>query len=196
MALAAEIDVRGAAALRAGAVRPPVAEWLLAMGPVVHGLDYGGRVAVLGCEDAWATALLSAAYPLASLDAVDDDPGAVDVAREVVQRLGAGSRCELEVGRPDALVPGAYDLVCVPRGLSPHPDPVALAALALRAVRDTGAVMVVERTRPDGFDSGAVTAGSWLTTAGAARVRLASATAAGFVLDARAGAWPAAGPAA
>lgn len=187
MAMAMTMDVHGAAILRAGTARPPVAEWLLAMGPVVHPLDYGGRIAVLGCHDAWATALLSAAYPLASVDAVDRDPATVEAARSLAQRLGAGARCELEVASPDALPPAAYDLVCVPDGLTPLDDPSEGARSALRAVRPAGAVMVVERTRPDSFVDGAVAVGGWLSSAGAARVRLGLATPTSFVLDARPG---------
>lgn len=165
--------------------RPAVAEWLLAMGPVVHRLDYGGRVAALGCLDARSAVLLASAYPLATFDAVDDDAVAVDEVRAALCRAGAQARCDVEVGGPERLAPGTYDLVCVLRGLSGRADAVASARTALRALRPSGALMVVEHTRSNTFSGGPVTVGGWLLEAGAARVRLAAATPHGFVLDAR-----------
>jgi SAM-dependent methyltransferase len=155
------------------------------MGPVVHRLDYGGRVAALGCVDPRATALLASAYPLATLDAVDPDATAVEASRDAIRRAGASGRCELEVGGPDLLAAGTYDLVCLLHGLGERADPVGTARSALRAVRPTGALMVVEHSRSDAFFDGPVTVGGWLLRAGAVRVRLAVATPHGFVLDAR-----------
>lgn len=165
--------------------RPAMAEWLLAMGPVVHGLDYGGRVATVGCSDASVVALLAAAYPLANLDAVDADTAAVGAAGDALRRAGAGGRCEVEVGGVEVLAPATYDLVCFLHGLAELADPVVAARAALRAVRPTGALMVVEHTRSDAFFDGPVTVGGWLLRAGAARTRLAASTPHGFVLDAR-----------
>jgi SAM-dependent methyltransferase len=165
--------------------RPAIAEWLLAMGPVVHRLDYGGRVAAVGCADARAVALLAAAYPLASLDAVGADAGVVRSTDDALRRAGARARCEVEVGGTEALAPGTYDLVCFLHGLAELADPVGAARAALRAVRPTGALMVVEHTRSDAFFDGPVTVGGWLLRAGAARTRLAASTPHGFVLDAR-----------
>jgi SAM-dependent methyltransferase len=165
--------------------RPPLTEWLLAMGSVVHRLDYGGRVAALDCVDARSTALLAAAYPLATLDAVAPDAVAAEASRHALRRAGAQARCELEVGGPELLAAGSYDLVCFLHGLAEHPDPVGSARAALRAVRPTGALMVVEHSRSDSFADGPVAVGAWLLRAGVARVRLAAATSRGFVLDAR-----------
>ncbi len=140
------------------AAGPAMAEWLLALGSVVYRLDYGGRVAAVGGDGA-AVDLLGAAHPLATLDAVD-----------------AGT---------DSLAAGSYDLVCVLDGLAELADPVGTARRALRLARPTGALVVVEASRPDGFVDGPITIGGWLTRAGAARVRLLAATSHGFVLDAR-----------
>ncbi|MFP5322506.1 MAG: methyltransferase [Acidimicrobiia bacterium] len=188
MAMTTTTEVDRASGLLGGdpaPMRPPVADWLLAMGPVVHRLDYGGRVAAVGCGDPAATALLATAYPLASLDAVDPDPPAVAATLAALERAGAASRCEVDVCGPDALRPRAYDLVCVLRGLGTLPDPIAHARAALAAVRPDGAVMVVERSRTDAFDLGPVVIGGWLLEAGASRVRVAAATPHGFVIDAR-----------
>jgi SAM-dependent methyltransferase len=169
----------------AGPSGTAVVEWLLAMGPVVHRLDYGGRVAAVGCGNARAVALLASAYPLASLDAVGTDPGQVRSAVDAIRRAGASARCEIELGGTEVLAPGAYDLVCFLHGLAELADPVSVARAALRAVRPTGALMVVEHTRSDAFFDGPVTVGGWLLRAGAARARLAASTPHGFVLDAR-----------
>jgi SAM-dependent methyltransferase len=165
--------------------RPAMAEWLLAMGPVVHRLDYGGRVAAIGCGDTQAVALLAAAYPLAGLDVVAGDGAAHRAADDVLRRLRARGRCEVEVGGAEVLAPATYDLVCFLHGLAELPDPVGAARAALRAVRPDGALMVVEHTRSDAFFDGPVTVGTWLVRAGAARTRLAVSTPHGFVLDAR-----------
>lgn len=138
---------------------PAMAEWLLAMGPVVHRLDYGGRVAAVGCADAAAVSLLAAAHPLATLDAVD--------------------------GGAEPRAAGSYDLVCILDGLAEVADPVGTARRALRLVRPTGALVVVEASRSDAFHDGPITIGGWLLRAGAARVRIVAATSSGFVLDAR-----------
>lgn len=121
---------------------PAMAEWLLALGRVVHRLDYGGRVAAVGTTDDVDAALLAAAHPLATLDVAP-----------------AGS-----------LPAATYDLVCVLSGLVDEPDPVGAAGGALRLVRPTGALVVVERSRSDAFVDGPVTTGGWLLAAGAARV--------------------------
>lgn len=165
--------------------RPAVADWLNAMGPVVHRLDYGGRVAAVGCGDGTAVALLASAYPLASLDAVGVDPRHVGPTVDAIRRAGASARCEVEVGGTELLAPRTYDLVCFLHGLAELADPVDAARAALRAARPTGAVMVVEHTRSDAFFDGPLTVGGWLLRAGAARARLAASTPHGFVLDAR-----------
>jgi ubiquinone/menaquinone biosynthesis C-methylase UbiE len=165
--------------------RPAMAEWLVAMGPVVHGLDYGGRVAAVGCADAAGVALLATAHPLATLDAVDRDRVAVDAAEDALRRAGASARCTLDVGGAEVLPAGTYDLVCFLHGLVEEPDPVGAVRSALRLVRPTGTLVVVEHSRSDAFDDGPVTVGGWVLRAGAARVRLVAATPHGFVLDAR-----------
>lgn len=164
----------------------PLTECLLSMGPVLHRLDYGGRVAAVGCQPPDATALLAAAYPLATLDAVDADVAAVRAATRSLGRSPARARCEIDVGGPADLPHDAYDLICFLRGIGGRVDPVAEARAALRALRSTGALMVVERSRCDSFVEGPVVVGGWLLAAGAAKVRVAAATAHGFVLDARA----------
>ena len=164
---------------------PPVVDWLGAMGPVVHRLDYGGRVAAVGCGDGGAVALLARTFPLVSFDAVSTAPEQVRPTIEALQRAGASARCEVEADGTDVLAPGAYDLVCFLHGLAELADPVEAARTALRAVRPTGALMVVEHTRSDAFFDGPVTVGGWLLRAGAARTRLAASTPHGFVLDAR-----------
>lgn len=164
---------------------PAMAEWLLALGPVVHRLDYGGRVAALGCADPAGVALLAAAHPLAALDAVDGDRAAVAAADDALRRTGASARCALEVGGTDVLPAASYDLVCFLHGLVDEPDPVGAVRGALRLVRPTGALVVVEHSRSDAFVDGPVVIGGWLLDGGAARVRLVAATAHGFVLDAR-----------
>lgn len=140
--------------------RPAVADWLLAMGPVVHHLDYGGRIAAIGPDDGQATELVRRAYPLAEVEVV--------AATEVLARR-----------------PSAYDLVAFLGGLVPHPEPVAWARAALGALRPAGAVMVVEHGRTDLFGDGPLEVASWLAAAGAARTRLAAAVPHGFVLDSR-----------
>ena len=164
---------------------PAMAEWLLALGPVVHHLDYGGRVAAIGCADPAGVALLAAAHPLAALDAVDGDRAAVAATEEALRRTGASARCALEVGGTDVLPAASYDLVCFLHGLGDEPDPVAAVCRALRLVRPTGTLVVVEHSRSDAFADGPVVVGGWLLDGGAARVRLVAATAHGFVLDAR-----------
>jgi hypothetical protein len=136
---------------------PAMAEWLLALGPVVHRLDYGGCVAAVGPADDCDVALLAAAHPLATLD----------------------------VARAGSLPAATYDLVCFLGGLVDEPDPVGAAHDALRLVRPTGALVVVEQSRSAAFVAGPVTTGGWLLAAGAARVRIAAAAAHGYVLDAR-----------
>ena len=135
-----------------------MAEWLLALGPVVHRLDYGGRVGAVGRADPTAVSLLAAAHPLATLDVE---------------------------GGAEPLAAGSYDLVCILAGLAEVPDPVGTARRALRLVRPTGALVVVEGSRSDAFADGPIAIGGWLLRAGAARVRIVAATASGFVLDAR-----------
>lgn len=165
----------------------PVTEWLPAMGSVLHRLDYGGGIAAVGCADATAAARLAVAYPLATVDVIDADRAALAAAKAAIDRVGASARCELQVGGPDELAGGAYDLVCFLQGLAERDDPVGWARAAVRSVRPTGAVMVLEGTRADAFFDGPVVVGGWLVRAGAARVRLAAATTRGFVLDARSG---------
>ena len=165
--------------------RPPVAEWLVAMGPVVHRLDYGGRVAAVGCRDTRAVAALATAYPLAGLDVVAGDASGVWHTDAALRRIGATGRADVEVGGPEVLAPGTFDLVCFLHGIAELADPVGAARAALRALRADGALMVVEHTRSDAFVDGPLDVGRLLCSAGAARTRLAAATPHGFVLDAR-----------
>lgn len=167
------------------AERPAVAEWLVAMGPVVHRLDYGGRVAAVGCGDVRAVAALATAYPLAGLDVVVADASGVDRTDAALRRVGATGRADVELGGPEVLAPGTFDLVCFLHGIAELADPVAAARAGLRALRSGGALMIVEHTRSDAFMDGPLDVGGWLRRAGAARTRLAAATPHGFVLDAR-----------
>lgn len=138
--------------------RPSVADGLVAMGSVLHRLDYGGRIAAVGPADGSTASGLAAAYPLAEVECT---------------------------ATPGGLPPGHYDLVCFLGGLAELDDPVGAARAALQAVRPTGAVMVVEPTRTDAFVDGPIAVGAWLARAGAARVRIAHAAPHRFVLDAR-----------
>ncbi len=146
--------------------RPHLAEWLVAMGPVLHKLDYGGRLLVVDARHGEASAM-AAAYPLATVAETDTSTHG-DVAGSGVEATD-------------------FDLVCLFAGLGGVAEPVETARWALGRLHDAGAVMVVEPFAGDAGVRGPVAVGRSLLDAGASEVRVVHTSSDVYVLDGRPG---------
>lgn len=118
----------------------------------------GARLVDVGCGHGWSTLALARAYPEAHVDGVDVDAPSIDAARAHAEESGLSDRVTFHLGGGEALAgDGSYDAGFVFEALHDMPNPVEVLAALRRAVRDDGAVVIMDeavadRFAPDGDD--------------------------------------------
>lgn len=130
----------------------------LASVPSLHELlsRPGTRIADVGCGHGWSTIALARAYPEASIDGLDIDEPALRAAREHAAEAGLADRITFHLVDGEELAEAsAYDAAFVFEALHDMPRPVEVLAAIRAAVRDDGAVVVMDEAvaphfAPDG----------------------------------------------
>ncbi|GAA2030903.1 class I SAM-dependent methyltransferase [Agromyces tropicus] len=116
----------------------------------------GARIVDVGCGHGWSTIALARAYPDAHVEGVDVDAASVEAARAHARDAGLADRVAFRLAGGEALAEDdAYDAGFIFEALHDMPRPVEVLAALRRAVRDDGAVVIMdeavaERFAPDG----------------------------------------------
>jgi len=114
------------------------------------------RIADVGCGHGWSTLALAKAYPSAHVVGIDVDEPSIAAARENADAAGLADRVEFRLARGEELAePGAFDAAFVFEALHDMPRPVEVLDAMRRAVRDDGAVVIMDEAvapefAPDG----------------------------------------------
>lgn len=116
----------------------------------------GATLADVGCGHGWSTLALARAYPTARVVGIDVDEPSIVAARANAEVAGLAGRVEFRLaGGEELSEPGAFDAAFVFEALHDMPRPVEVLDAIRRAVRDDGAVVIMDEAvapefSPDG----------------------------------------------
>ncbi len=123
-------------------------DWIGAMPDVAARLrESGARVADVGCGQGWSTVAVARAFPEALVDGLDVDAGSIEDARA----HGNGNLRFIEGDASSVAEHGPYDLVLILEALHDMARPVDALAAARAALREGGALLVVDERVSDRF---------------------------------------------
>ncbi|MGW4928985.1 class I SAM-dependent methyltransferase [Agromyces sp. NPDC004153] len=115
----------------------------------------GARIADVGCGHGWSTLALARAYPSARVVGIDVDEPSIAAARENAEAAGLADRAEFRLAGGEELAePGAFDAAFVFEALHDMPRPVEVLDAMRRAVRDDGAIVIMDEAVAPGFAPG------------------------------------------
>jgi SAM-dependent methyltransferase len=121
-----------------------VQQWLAALPEVVQRLQGHARVADIGCGSGRAVIRLAEAFPTSSFVGFDSFAPAVSYARLAAEKARVGARARFEVRDITDGLPDSYDLITAFDVLHDFNDPVAGLSAMTRALKDDGAIVVLE----------------------------------------------------
>ena len=127
--------------------------WLPALEGVVEKLERGARVADVGSGYGTPTRMLAEAFPNVWIDAIDNHPESVEIARSRAEQAGLGEdRIRWQLGGATELASGPYDLICFFDSLHDMGDPGQVIAHVRTQLADGGTVMMVEPMAAESLD--------------------------------------------
>ncbi|HEX2706194.1 MAG TPA: class I SAM-dependent methyltransferase [Candidatus Lustribacter sp.] len=121
-----------------------VDEWLPALDGVVAKLEYGARVADIGCGYGASTIIMAQAFPKSTFVGSDYHGDSIEQARARAEAAGVGERVRFEVAPAHSFSGTGYDLVTTFDALHDMGDPVGAARQVRRNVAPDGTWLVVE----------------------------------------------------
>ncbi|MFW6174889.1 MAG: class I SAM-dependent methyltransferase [Chloroflexota bacterium] len=119
-------------------------EWIPALEGVEEKLNRGAAVADVGCGHGASTILMAKAYPNSRFFGFDNHEESIATAREAARVEGVEDRVTFSVSDSAAIPERGFDLLCFFDCLHDMGDPVGAASQALEALKQDGAVMLVE----------------------------------------------------
>ena len=125
--------------------RSEIQTWFSAVPELESRLTDGdARVLDIGCGVGWSSVSIAQAYPNATVDGVDLDPGSIAAAHQVAEAEGVTDRVTFEV-RDVATLSGAdYDVATMFEMLHDLARPVEVLRVAREALAPGGVVMVAD----------------------------------------------------
>ncbi|MCC6247569.1 MAG: methyltransferase domain-containing protein [Rubrivivax sp.] len=121
-----------------------VAEWLPALEGVVGKLEAGANVADVGCGHGASSVLLAETYPKSRFYGSDYHAASINTAKQRAAEAGVGDRLSFEHANAKSYAGRDFDLICFFDCLHDLGDPVGAAKHAHQALKNDGAVLLVE----------------------------------------------------
>ena len=121
-----------------------ISEWLPALEGVVEKLEFGIKVADIGCGHGSSTILMAEAYPKSTFVGSDYHEGSIETARQRAQDAGVADRVRFDTVDAASDHGGSYDLVTMFDCLHDMGDPVGAARQVRRMLTPDGTWMIVE----------------------------------------------------
>ena len=127
-------------------------DWLPNIGPFHEKLSTGPTSVIdIGCGHGWSSIGLARAYPDATVDGYDPDTYSVEQAKTHATEAGVADRVRFHAVDA-ATIDATADLVMAFECIHDMPNPVDVLGAARRALRDDGAMLVVDERVRDRFD--------------------------------------------
>jgi SAM-dependent methyltransferase len=118
--------------------------WLPALDGMVAKLQAGAKVADVGCGHGASTIVMAQAYPNSRFFGYDFHGPSIDVARKRAAEGGVEGRALFETATAKGYTGRGFDLICFFDCLHDMGDPVGAARHAHQALKDDGAILLVE----------------------------------------------------
>jgi len=125
-----------------------ISEWLPALEGVVEKLEFGIKVADIGCGHGSSTILMAQAYPKSTFVGSDYHEGSIETARERAREAGI-ENVRFDVAPAAGFTGGGYDLVTMFDCLHDMGDPAGAARHVHDALAEDGTWMIVEPNAGD-----------------------------------------------
>jgi SAM-dependent methyltransferase len=110
------------------------------------------RIADIGCGEGWSSIALTSAYPKAAVVGIDIDEPSVAAAQSNAEAAGVADRVSFSLADGGELdQPDGFDAAFVFEALHDMPRPVEVLTAIRRAVRPSGAVVVMDEAVADDF---------------------------------------------
>jgi SAM-dependent methyltransferase len=111
------------------------------------------RVADLACGGGWSSIGIARAYPSVRIDGYDLDESSIAQAASAAAAAGVSDRVRFQSTDAAALSEAerTYDIVTIFEALHDVPDPVGVLQSALKMLRETGVVLVMDERVADEF---------------------------------------------
>jgi 2-polyprenyl-3-methyl-5-hydroxy-6-metoxy-1,4-benzoquinol methylase len=120
------------------------ASWLPALDGVVAKLQAGAKVADVGCGHGASTVIMAKTYPASRFFGFDSHAPSIEVAKKRAAEAGVGARITFTTATAQRYAERGFDLICFFDCLHDMGDPVGAARQANQALKDDGAVLLVE----------------------------------------------------
>lgn len=121
-----------------------VQQWLATLPEIVQRLQGQASVADIGSGSGRAVIRMAEAFPTSTFVGFDSFAPAVAYARSAAERARVGKRAQFEVRDIADGLPGSYDLITAFDVLHDFNDPVAGLSAMERALKNDGAIVVLE----------------------------------------------------
>jgi 2-polyprenyl-3-methyl-5-hydroxy-6-metoxy-1,4-benzoquinol methylase len=103
----------------------------------------GSRLADVACGAARSSIAIARAYPSVVVDALDNDPTSIDIARRNVREAGLEGRIDVKLA-DGASVGGTYDVATIFEAVHDLSDPVGVLKAIHRSLKPGGLLLVVD----------------------------------------------------
>jgi SAM-dependent methyltransferase len=131
--------------------RAEIASWFAALPGAVRLAAAKGRVLDIGCGSGWSSVCIAQAFPEATVDGIDLNPGSVDAAQRLARAEGVADRVGFEIRDATTLSGAGYDVATMFEMLHDLARPVEALRAAREALGPAGVVLVADEPVNDAY---------------------------------------------